>query len=131
MLLVPEGGRVGGMDLSRGLLEAGDGTALVSTFGEGVAARASDPTQPSRFLAGVGQCHEGDATESEVAPLALDDGPQHPTLRAARGHEQIQATTVGEPSGAVSRPRGQYRPRGECFLWVPAALLFPHRFPHC
>ena len=56
------------MDLSRGLIEARDGTALVSTLGEGVTARASDSTQPSRFLAGIGQSHEGDAAESEVAP---------------------------------------------------------------
>jgi hypothetical protein len=46
---------VAGTDLTGGLPEGGHGPLLLSAFGEGVAARASDPTQPSSFLAGVGQ----------------------------------------------------------------------------
>ncbi|MDE0827782.1 MAG: hypothetical protein OSB03_01120, partial [Vicinamibacterales bacterium] len=126
VLLVAEPGLVTGMDLSCGLLKGGYGPLLLSALGEGVATRASDSTQPSRFLAGVSQWNEGDAAEPEVASLALDDRSQDPALGTAGGHKQVEATAVGDPSGAVSGPRGLHGARGEDFLRVSSAFLFPH-----
>ena len=64
VLCVSEPGLVTGVDLTCGLLEGGHGPLLVSTLGEGVAARASDPTQPSRparwDVAGTKNGGEGD-----------------------------------------------------------------------
>jgi len=61
-----------------------------------------------------------------LTPNTLDDGSQHPALGTAGGHKQVEATAVGDPSGAVSRLRGLHSPCGEGFLRVSAALLFPH-----
>jgi TPR repeat protein len=116
VLLVAEPSLVTGMDLACGLREGGHGSLFLSALGEGVATRASDSTQPSRFLAGVSQWNEGDAAEPEVASLALDDRSQHPALGTAGGHKQVEATAVGDPSGAVSRLRGLHGACGEDFL---------------
>jgi len=43
------------MDLACGLFEGGHGPSLMSAFGERVAARASDPTESSSFLASLSQ----------------------------------------------------------------------------
>ena len=85
VLLVAEPSLVTGMDLACGLREGGHGPLLLSAFGEGVATRASDPTQSSRFLAGVSQWNEGDAAEPEVASLTLDDRSQNPGLGTTGG----------------------------------------------
>ena len=74
------------------------------------------------YLAGVSQWDEGDAAETEVATLALDNRSQHPTLGTAAGHGRVVATAVGDPSGAVSGLRGLHSPHGEDLLRVPAAF---------
>jgi len=53
MFLVSEAGCVGGVYLSSGLLEIGDGTALAQTIREGIASSARDLPQPKSLLTGL------------------------------------------------------------------------------
>ena len=122
MFLVSEPRRVGGMDLSSGGLEAGDGSAFLSTFRERVAARACYLAQAQGLLTSLREGHQARTAETNVAPPPHDDRAQHPTLGPTGGHEQVQSATVCDPSGARVSLRRLHGTRGERLLWVPTAF---------
>ena len=122
MLLVPEPGRVGSMDLSSGGLETENGSPFLSTFRERVAARACYLAQTKGLLTGLREGHQGRTAETDVAPPPHDDRAQHPAFGPAGGHEQVQSAAVCDPPGSCVSLRRLHGPRGERLLWVPTAF---------
>ena len=103
MLAALERGRMRGMDLPRRYLEGGDQSPFVSSLGERIATRAGNLPQAHGLLTGLREWDQGRAAEAEVAPPTLDYRAQDPALRPVGSHEQIEATTIGDPLGPVPR----------------------------
>jgi hypothetical protein len=53
-----------------------------------------------RFIPRIAQRHQSNTAKPDVATLAADDSPQHPTLRTFWRNGEIQAITVCDASGA-------------------------------
>ena len=86
---------VRGVDGLGRIFEAQHGSAFLPSLREGVAGCAGDAPESPRFFAPVGERHQFDTAETNVAAPTLHDGSQHPAFRAARCHEQIQPAAIG------------------------------------
>jgi hypothetical protein len=79
MFFVPEGFRAHRVE-SLAASNVGTSRRFWASFGHRIAAGTRDLAQSVRVLSGLGEGDERGASQANVAPLALDDGPQHPAL---------------------------------------------------
>ena len=89
----------------RGLGE-GRNTLGAAPVGQRVAAGAGELAVGERQLAGLGEGNERGDAESEFAAPAADDEPLNPAPGSRGLDEQVQAVTVGVPSGRGGTDEG-------------------------
>ena len=87
---------VHGEHLAGGLLERRDG---VTPGGQGIASRPGQPAVGDGGFPGLGQGHEPDRAETQLAALAVDEEPLDPLLVSGRLDPQDQAMLVPVQSG--------------------------------
>ena len=111
VLVVLERGGVSRVDLCGRILEAEHRGA--PSLGQRVAAISGDLPQPSGLLAGLSQRHQCDAAQADIAARPHNDSAEHPALRTAGCHEQVQTASVSEAPRRVQRLHLPWRYPGQ------------------
>jgi len=98
-------------------------------LGQWIAVVTRDLPEPPRFLSGLGERHEADAAQANVAACAHDDRAEYPALRSTGRHQQVETTAVCEASWGI---QALYLPRGENLVRMssPGRCVLPHFLPH-
>ena len=91
------------LHLLGGGLECRNWSSLLRPFGKRITTGACDLPQPTSLLARFGKRYKRNAAEPDVAPLALDDRPEKPTLRPVWRDKQVEATTISDSLYASRR----------------------------